>query len=136
MCAHGRKIGRGAENAVCRPTDDESVAAAYDVLWYNSNVLSGRMSSPIPIDRKRCKAIVRRNVGSFRIDDTVVEDCAHTRAPLSVFRFGHPTASSEIGERPFLFSDGCDDGENNVLFPHFAWGGGANKVRGDNEIVK
>ena len=66
------------------------------------------MSSPIPIDRKRCKAIVRRNVGSFRIDDTVVEDCAHTRAPLSVFRFGHPTASSEIGERPFPFSDGCD----------------------------
>ena len=123
MCAHGRKIGRSAEDAVHRPTDNESVAAAYAVLWYNLDVLSGirraiascrkavatavRMS-PIPIDRKRCKAIVRRNVGSFRIDDTVVEDCAHTRAPLSVFRFGHPTASSEIGERPFLFSDGCE----------------------------
>ena len=107
MCAHGREIGRGAEDAVHRPTDDESVAAVYDVLWYNLTVLSGRRK-PIPIDRKRRKAIVRRNVGSFRIDDTVVEDCAHTRAPLSVFRFGHPTASSEIGERPFLFSDGCE----------------------------
>ena len=56
MCAHGREIGRGAENAVHRPTDNESVAAAYDVLWYNLSVLSGRCK-PIPIDRKRCKAI-------------------------------------------------------------------------------
>ena len=106
MCAHGRENGCRAENVVHRPTDNESVTAVYGVLWYNLNVLSGRCK-PIPIDRKRCKAIVRRNVGSFRIDDTVVEDCAHTRAPLSVFRFGHPTASSEIGERPFLFSDAC-----------------------------
>ena len=59
--------------------------------------------SPIPIDRKRCKAIVKRNVGSFRTGDTDAEVCAHTRAPLFVFQFGHPTASLEIGERPFLF---------------------------------
>ena len=108
MCAHGREIGRGAEDAVHRPTDNESVAAAYGVLWYNLTVLSGRMS-PIPIDRKRCKAIVKRNVGSFRTGDTGAEVCAHTRAPLSVFQFGHPTASLEIGERPFPFSDGCDE---------------------------
>ena len=63
--------------------------------------------SPIPIDRKRCKAIVKRNVGSFRTGDTDAEVCAHVRAPLFVFQFGHPTASLEIGERPFLFSDGC-----------------------------
>ena len=110
MCAHGREIGRGAENAVHRPTDNESVAAVYGVLWYNYGVLSGRMSSPIPIDGKRCKAIVKRNVGSFRTGDTDAEVCAHTRAPLFVFQFGRPTASLEIGERPFLFSDGCDDG--------------------------
>ena len=109
MCAHGRENGCRAEDAVHRPTDNESVAAAYGVLWYNSNVLSGRMSSPIPIDRKRCKAIVKRNVGSFEYGDTDAEECAHTRAPLSVFRTGHPTASLEIGERPFLFPDGCDD---------------------------
>ena len=66
--------------------------------------------SPIPIDRNRCKAIVKRNVGRFRTGDTDAEVCAHTRAPLFVFQFGHPTASLEIGERPFLFSDGCDDG--------------------------
>ena len=102
MCAHGREIGRSAEDTVHRPTDEKSVAAVYGVLWYNSNVLSGRMS-PIPIDRKRCKAIVRRNLGTFCGDDTGAEVCAHTRAPLSVFRHGHPKASSEIGERPFLF---------------------------------
>ena len=103
VCAHGREVGRGAEDAVRHPTDTESVAAAYDVFWYNSNVRSGRMSSPIPIDRKRCKAIVKRNVGSFRTGDTDAEVCAHTRAPLFVFQFGHPTASLEIGEWPFLF---------------------------------
>ena len=109
MCAHGREIGRGAENAVHRPTDNESVAAAYDVLWYNLSVLSGRCK-PIPIDRKRCKAIVKRNLGTFGGDDPGAEVCAHVRAPLSVFHHGHPKASLEIGERPFLFSDGCDDG--------------------------
>ena len=31
--------------------------------------------------------------------------------PLSVFPQRHPTASQEIGERPFSFSDGCDEGE-------------------------
>ena len=108
-CAYGREIGRRAEDAVHHPTDNESVAADYGVLWYNLTILSGRMS-PIPIDRKRCKAIVRRNLGTFCGDDTGAEVCAHTRAPLSVFRHGHPKASSEIGERPFLFSDGCDDG--------------------------
>ena len=102
MCAHGREIGRGAENAVHRPTDNESVATAYDVLWYNLSVLSGRCK-PIPIDRKRCKAIVRRNLGTFCGDDTGAGGCAHVRAPLSVSRHGHPKASSEIGERPFLF---------------------------------
>ena len=103
MCAHGRGIGRRVEDVVHRPADGKSVAAGYDILWYNIDVLSGWACS-IPIDKtKRCKAIVRRNVGSFRIDDTVVGDCAHTRAPLFVFRFGHPTASSEIGERPFPF---------------------------------
>lgn len=66
------------------------------------------MSSPIPIDRKRCKAIVKRNLGTFGGDDTGAEVCAHVRAPLSVFHHGHPKASLEIGERPFLFSDGCD----------------------------
>ena len=35
MCAHDREIGRRAENTAHRPTDNESVAAAYDVLWYN-----------------------------------------------------------------------------------------------------
>ena len=63
--------------------------------------------SPIPIDRKRCKAIVRRNLGTFCGDDTGAEVCAHVRAPLSVFRHGHPKAPPEIGERPFPFSDGC-----------------------------
>ena len=103
MCAHGREIGRSAEDTVHRPTDSESVAAGYGVLWYNVAVLSGRMSSPIPIDRKRCKAIVRRNLGTFCGDDTGAEVCAHVRAPLSVFRHGHPKAPPEIGERPFLF---------------------------------
>ena len=98
----GRATGRCAEDAAHRPTDNESVAVAYDVLWYNSNVLSGRMR-PILIDRKRCKAIVRRNLGTFCGDDTGAGVCAHVRAPLSVFRHGHPKASSEIGERPFLF---------------------------------
>ena len=112
MCAHGRVTGRSAEDAVHRSTDNESVAAVYGVLWYNVAVLSGRMSSPIPIDRKRCKAIVRRNLGTFCGDDTGAEVCAHTRAPLSVFHHRHPKASLEIGERPFLFSDGCDDGEH------------------------
>ena len=108
MCAHGREIDRGAENAVHRPTDNESVATAYDVLWYNLNVLSGRCK-PIPIDKtKRCKAIVKRNLGTFGGDDPGAEVCAHVRAPLSVFHHGHPKASLEIGERPFLFSDGCD----------------------------
>ena len=32
MCAHGREIGRSAEDAVHRPTDNESVAAAYVIL--------------------------------------------------------------------------------------------------------
>ena len=103
-----RTVGRSAEarrTPYAIPTDTESVSAAYDVFWYNSNVLSGRMSSPIPIDRKRCKAIVRRNLGTFCGDDTGAGACAHVRAPLSVFRHGHPKASSEIGERPFLFSD-------------------------------
>ena len=70
--------------------------------------------SPIPIDRKRCKAIVKRNLGTFCGDDTGAEVCAHVRAPLSVFHHGHPKASLEIGERPFLFPDDCDDGEKEV----------------------
>ena len=66
------------------------------------------MSRPIPIDRKRCKAIVKRNVGSFRTGDTDAEVCAHTRAPLFVFQLGHLKASAEIGERPFPFFGDCD----------------------------
>ena len=44
---------------------------------------------------------------SFSADDTIAEASAHARAPLSVFLLGHLTASHEIGERPFPFSDGC-----------------------------
>ena len=44
---------------------------------------------------------------SFKADDTVAEVRAHARAPLSVFLLGHLTASFEIGERPFLFSNAC-----------------------------
>ena len=32
-----------------------------------------------------------------------------TCVPLSVFLHGHPKASSEIGERPFPFFDGCNE---------------------------
>ena len=45
---------------------------------------------------------------SFKADGTVAEVRAHARAPLSVFLLGHLTASPEIGERPFPFSDGCE----------------------------
>ena len=44
---------------------------------------------------------------SFKADDTVAEVRAHARAPLSVFLHGHLTASPEIGERPFPFSNAC-----------------------------
>ena len=44
---------------------------------------------------------------SFKADDTVAEVRAHARAPLSVFLLGHLTASPEIGERPFTFSNAC-----------------------------
>ena len=42
---------------------------------------------------------------SFKADDTIAEVRVHTRAPLSVFLLGHLTASHEIGERPFTFSE-------------------------------
>ena len=49
----------------------------------------------------------REKCESFMADDTVAEVRAHARAPLSVFLLRHLTASFEIGERPFPFSDGC-----------------------------
>ena len=57
MCAHGWEIGRGAEDAVHRPTDDESIAAVYDVFWYNSSVILGRRK-PILINGNR-SALIR-----------------------------------------------------------------------------
>ena len=99
VCAHGQENGCRAEDAVRRPTDTESVAAAYGVLWYNLTVLSGRMNSPIPIDRKRCKAIVCRNVGSFS-PAILMQRSAHTPARLSSY-FGQgilqPLQRSERG---------------------------------------
>ena len=44
---------------------------------------------------------------SFKADGTVAGARAHVRAPLSVFLLRHLTASFEIGERRFPFSDGC-----------------------------
>ena len=49
----------------------------------------------------------REKCESFMADDTVAEARAHARAPLSVFLLGHLTASHEIGERPFPFSNAC-----------------------------
>ena len=43
----------------------------------------------------------------FRTGDTVAEANAQNRVPLSVFQFGHPTASVEIRERPFPFFTDC-----------------------------
>ena len=42
---------------------------------------------------------------SFKADGTVAEVRAHARASLSVFLLRHLTASFEIGERPFPFSE-------------------------------
>ena len=49
----------------------------------------------------------REKCESFKADGTVAEARAHARAPLSVFLLGHLTASHEIGERPFPFSNAC-----------------------------
>ena len=43
----------------------------------------------------------REKCESFKADGTVAGARAHAHAPLSVFLFGHLTASFEIGERPF-----------------------------------
>ena len=49
----------------------------------------------------------REKCESFKADGTVAGVRAHARAPLSVFLLGHLTASHEIGERPFPFSNAC-----------------------------
>ena len=69
--------------------------------WYNDGVLSGRRKL-IPID-KTLQSNRLTKLRNFLTDDTDAEVCAHTRAPLFVFRLRHPKASSEIGERPFTF---------------------------------
>ena len=47
----------------------------------------------------------RTKCESFTADGTVAGVRAHARAPLSVFLLRHLTASFEIGERPFSFSE-------------------------------
>ena len=127
MCAHGREIGRGAGDAVHRSTDNEFVAAAYDVLWYNLNVLSGSIRlaiascrkavatavrKPIPIDRKRCKAIVSWNVGSFGMT-ILMQRYAHTPARLSPYFMQGILQPQERSERGRFFFRwlGCEKGE-------------------------
>ena len=103
-CAYGREIGRRAEDAVHHPTDNESVAADYGVLWYNLTVLSGRRR-PIPIDRKRCKAIVERKCRKFSRLTILMQRYAHTPAHLSsYFNLGilQPRSRSERGRFFFL----------------------------------
>ena len=102
VCVHGREIGRSAEDAEHRPTDDESVAAVYGVLWYNLNVLSGRRK-PIPSDRKRCKAIVSWNVGSFGMT-ILMQRYAHTPARLSPYFMQGILQPQERSERGRFFS--------------------------------
>ena len=77
--------------------------------WYNDGVLSGRRK-PIPIDKtKRCKAIVSRKPDKL-LSTILMQGRTRTLACLSLyFDDGFIGASTEIGERPFSFSDGCRD---------------------------
>ena len=62
----------------------KAAASIAAVLCYNIAVLSGRRK-PIPIDKtKRCKAIVSRNVGSFRWRYCCRGKRDHSRASLRI----------------------------------------------------
>ena len=56
---------------------------------------------------KRCKAIVGRNLGTFVWTILMQSNTQYACVPLFVFPHRHPKASTEIGERPFLFSSDC-----------------------------
>ena len=93
----------GSRNAERQPKAPCSFAAVFGIMFAFSGMAQANSGEQdMTLQGNRCE-----KCESFKADDTIAEVRAHACAPLSVFLLGHLTASHEIGERPFPFSEGC-----------------------------